>query len=71
MADEIDFLMDLDPLALAGTDGGIDAIVQHMRNRRAMAEAGVKVKKETGPALKLDLSALGLKKPTEPIKRRV
>jgi len=67
MANEIDILMDLDPLELAKIEGGVDAIVQIMRQRRAQAELGIKVKKETGPKAKLDLDILGIaKKPAAP-----
>lgn len=71
MANEIDILMDLDPLELAQVEGGIDGIVAIMRRHRALAEQGIKPKKEAGPKLKIDLVMLGLKAPEEEIKRRV
>ena len=72
MANDLDLLMDLDPLELASTEGGIDAVIAVMRQRRAMSVAGVKPKKETGPKVKLDLQALGFapKTTAEPIRRR-
>lgn len=74
-ADEttIDELMSLDPLELAKDPAAIDAIIAYHRNNRANAEAGiVKPKKENGPKLKLDLSALGFAKAEGPtVKRRV
>jgi len=69
----IDELMSLDPLDLAKDPAAIDAIIAYHRNNRANAEAGiVKPKKENGPKLKLDLSALGFAKAEGPVvKRRV
>ena len=52
MANEVDSLMDLDPLDL--TAENIDAIIAYHRKNRANAAAGIKAKKETGP--KKDLS---------------
>ena len=52
MANEVDSLMDLDPLSLTASD--IDAIIAYHRKNRANAAAGIKAKKETGP--KKDLS---------------
>ena len=43
--------------------GDIDALVAYYRNLRAKQTVGGKAKKETGPALKIDLAALGLVKP--------
>lgn len=71
MANELDELMDLDPLELSSRPGGIDAVIAYHRQRRADAEAGIKPKREQGPTKKIDLLALGLKKPSEPMKRRV
>lgn len=71
MANDLDLLMDLDPLELASTEGGIDAIILVMRQRRTMAQAGIKPKKESGPKVKLDLASLGVAvAKAEPIKRR-
>lgn len=58
MADEIDTLMSKDPLEMTSND--LDAIIAYYRNRRAAA-SGPKPKKDTGPGLKIDLQALGLK----------
>ena len=71
MANEIDIVMDLDPLALAKTDGGLNAVIAVLRNRRAQAESGIKLKRDTGPAPKLDLAILGLTKPITPMKRKI
>jgi hypothetical protein len=69
MADNnIDTLMSLDPLAMTPDD--INEIIAYHRRNRANHEAGVKPKKETGPALKIDLASLGLARVEEPIKRR-
>jgi hypothetical protein len=69
MPNEIDELMNLDPLDLSAQD--IDAIVAFQRKARANFEAGVKPKKETGPKTKLDLTSMGLVKKLEPLKRRI
>ena len=73
MANDLDYFMDLDPLELASTEGGIDAMILIMRQRRTMSQAGIKPKKETGPKVKLDLASLGIGKApsAEPIKRRL
>jgi len=63
---EIDTLMDLDPLELSSQD--IDRIIEYQRKARANFEAGVKPKK--GEAVKIDLVKLGLVKAPEPFKRR-
>ena len=74
---DIDFLMNLDPMELStkpDTPGRrkLDAIIAHHRNQRAVKEAGGKrPKKDTGPAAKIDLQALGLKPATPSIKRRI
>lgn len=52
MPNEIDELMDLDPLSMTPTD--IDKIIAYHRQNRANAEAGIKPKKETGPKAKLE-----------------
>lgn len=71
MANEIDELMDLDPMTLAKTPGAIDALILIMRNRRAQAESGVKLKKDTGPKQDI-MAALNLGKPAGPaVKRRI
>jgi hypothetical protein len=68
MANDIDELMDLDPVALTKNPAAVDAIIAYHRNNRAIVEGGAKPKKE---AHKIDLKALGLVKKTEPIKRRI
>lgn len=70
MANEIDALMDLDPLTLNKTPGAIEGLIALLRNRRAQHEAGVKLKRDTGP--KQDLSALlGIKAEPVTVKRRI
>lgn len=74
MANEIDLLMDLDPLSMSARD--IDSIIAYHRQNRANAEAGIKPKKETGPKVSLDsvmgsLLAAKPKAPTVLVKRRV
>lgn len=66
---DIDRLMDLDPLSLSKQN--LDSIIAYHRQARANFESGVKPKKEAGPTVKIDLLSLGLKKPSEPVKRRV
>lgn len=74
---DIDYLMTLDPMELstkAGTLGRkrLDAIIAHHRNQRAVKEAGGKrPKKDTGPAAKIDLQALGLKPAAPKLVRRI
>jgi len=67
MANEIDLLMDKDPLELTKED--IESIVTYYRRLRVQFEAGVKPEKETSK-VKLDLTSLGLKSKTD-FKRRV
>lgn len=69
MSNNIDDLMSLDPLEMTPDD--ITSIIAYHRNNRANLELGVKPKKETGPKVELDLVALGLTKPKEPLKRRI
>ncbi len=66
---ELDLLMDADPLSLS--DRQIDQIVHYMRLGRARSEAGIKPKRTEGEGVKIDLVALGLKKATPPVLRRV
>ena len=72
MTSNIDLLMDLDPLEMTPDD--ISSIIDYHRRNRANHEAGVKPKKDTGPQVKIDSSAviasLGLTKVEAPIKRR-
>lgn len=69
MANEIDELMDLDPLEM--TKENIDQIIAYHRKARLNAEAGIKPTKEAGPKAKVDLVAMGLLPKAEPIKRRM
>lgn len=72
MANEIDRLMDLDPLELSAQD--LDDIIAYQRKARASFEAGVKPKKGSGEKISADdlLSKLGMGKPKPPdgFKRR-
>ena len=68
---EIDILMDLDPLEL--TPANIDQISAYHRENRSHVESGLKPKKETGPKLSLDQvmgDLLAIKKPVQELKRR-
>lgn len=57
-ANNIDTLMDLDPLQLTVDGPELDAIIAYHRKARANAAGGVKAKRESGP--KVDISeALG------------
>lgn len=74
MSNEIDLLMDLDPLEL--TTENIDQIIAHHRQRRAEREAGGgKAKRESGPKLSLTGLIQGMTKSApkaEPVvKRRI
>jgi len=74
---DIDYLMTLDPMSLSTAEGTLgrkrlDAIIAYHRNQRAVKEAGGKrPKKDSGPAVKIDLQALGLKPVMPTIKRRI
>lgn len=72
MANEIDILMDLDPLELSSVN--IEQIISYHRANRAKSESGIKPSKESGPKVSLD-SVLGslVKKapPVAQVKRRV
>lgn len=72
---ELDMLMNLDPLELTRDSPELEAIIKVYRNQRANAEAGIKPKKEAGPKLNLDAVMEKLKatvvKPVNEIKRRV
>ncbi len=63
-ANTINILMHLDPLELSAQD--IDAIIEYNRKLLTAYERGEKV---TADLPKIDLQAIGLKKPVE-IKRR-
>lgn len=66
MANDIDELMDLDPVELTKNPAAIDAIIQYHRNRRAAASEGNKPRKAANP---IDLKALGLVKPKGIVRR--
>ena len=51
MANEIDELMDMDPMDMS--EGHLDAIIAYHRNNRAQLASGGKPKKETGPKKEL------------------
>ena len=73
MANEIDRIMDLDPLALSEQD--LDAIIAYQRKARANFEAGIKPKKGATAEPKMDanelLGKLGMIKGPAPINRRL
>lgn len=69
MPNEIDELMDKDPLNLSEQD--IDAIIAYQRKMKGISDSGVKPSKVAGPKVAISLESLGLKKPSEPVKRRV
>ena len=73
MSNEIDRLMDLDPLELSAQD--IDAIIAFERKMRVSFESGVKPKKGSSGAPKIEASALleklGMVAEPEKIKRRI
>jgi len=52
LANEVDELMNLDPLEM--TPANIDSIIAYHRKNRANAALGIKPAKESGPKLKLD-----------------
>jgi hypothetical protein len=66
VANEIDELMQRDPLELSSQD--IDAIIAYQRKARAAHDSGVKPKR--GSSVPLDLTALGLVKKEPAIRRR-
>ena len=69
MANEIDRLMSLDPLALSAQD--IDDIIAYQRKARAAYDSGAKPKKGAS-APTITLADLGLKKKApEPVRRRL
>lgn len=65
---DIDELMDLDPVALTKDPSAIDKIIAYHRNNRAKAAEGLKPKREVN---KVDLKALGLIKAQPGLKRRI
>ena len=75
MSNDLDTLMNEDPMGLTLNDPKLDALIAHYRKQRANVEAGIKPKKERGPTVSLDSVLANLtKKPITPqntIKRRV
>jgi len=71
MANEIDIIMDLDPLSLSKAQ--LDTLISYHREDRLKKEAaggGRAAKKFSGEKKKVDLAALGLLKPAPAMKRR-
>lgn len=68
MANEIDYVMDLDPEDLADKD--IDAIIAYERKMMANYEAGVKPKKDGAMSGSELLAKVGLVQAPAPLKRR-
>lgn len=64
MSNEIDILMDLDPLELS--ERNKEDIIAYFRKQRGNFESGVKSKKDSTP---INLVELGLKKAAPPIRR--
>lgn len=56
MSNELDMLMNLDPLELTRDSPELEAIIQIYRQQRANAAAGIKPKKDTGP--KVDMGSI-------------
>lgn len=67
MPNDLDELMDLDPVELTKNPAAVDAIIAYHRNARAKAAEGLKPKKPANP---IDLNKLGLVKPKPGIGRR-
>lgn len=60
MPNEIDDLMDLDPLELTSTPGALEQIITYHRKARANAASGGKAKKEKGPSIDISEVMAGL-----------
>lgn len=71
MPNELDLLMDKDPLDLSAQD--IDAIIKYQREARRRYEAGEKPTKAASAKISLDLKTLlpDLPKPEGPKMRRI
>lgn len=67
MANEIDALMQLDPLELSAQD--LDAIIAYQRKQRLAYASGTLPRKGSTPN-PIDLGAIGLAPAAKPIKRR-
>lgn len=73
VGNEVDYIMNLDPLELTQQPEAVDKAILYLRRMRAQFELGVKPKKEQGPAPDLSnvLSALVPAAPEKPaVKRR-
>lgn len=72
---ELDILMNLDPLELTRDSPELEAIIKVYRNQRANAEAGIKPVKEKGVKVNLDAIVQQMKTtvvaPVNEIKRRI
>lgn len=72
MANEIDLIMDMDPLELAAAPPEIfDKLIAYHRKGRQNAELGIKPKKGEKGTVEVDMVKLGILKAPEPLKRRV
>lgn len=71
MANEIDQLMEEDPLELAKDEAKIAKVVAYHRNLRALREKGIKPAKADGPKVAFTLDQIGLGTPKPDVKRRV
>lgn len=49
MANDLDEIMNIDPLSLTLNDPQLDAVIAKYRKHRANLESGIKVKKDKGP----------------------
>lgn len=69
---DLDTIMDLDPVELSKDPKQIDRVIAYYRNYRAQrASGGKKAQKESGPVPKLeDILGLAAPKPTAEFKRR-
>ncbi len=63
---ELDILMNLDPLELTRDSPELEALIKAYRQQRANAEAGIKPKKEAGPKASLSGILDNLIKPKAP-----
>jgi hypothetical protein len=66
---DLDALMNADPVALLKDREGLKKIIAYYRSMRGEYEEGSKPQKTAGP--KIDLKQLGLKKGPAPMRRRI
>lgn len=73
MPNELDELMNLDPMELTRDSPELEALIKVYRNQRANAAVGIKPKKESGPKVSISgiLDGLIPKSVGTEIKRRV